>query len=80
MIPVKPDAHAWAFEDKDPKRFIAALELLGDVYYTQMAGEPTPDRQAHTWPRRIQTTIPTNTSSTDTTRANIRTRAYPCTW
>ncbi len=42
MVPVTPQTHAWAYEDKDPQRFIAALELLGDIYYTEMIGHDHP--------------------------------------
>jgi hypothetical protein len=36
MVPITPPTHAWAYKkDNDPQRFIAALELLGDVYYTE---------------------------------------------
>ena len=42
MVPVTPQTHAWAYEDKDPQRLIATLELLGDVYYTEMVSTICP--------------------------------------
>ena len=43
MIEVTPRTHAWAYEkDDNPQRFIAALELLGDIHLVQLLGERYP--------------------------------------
>ena len=42
MVPVTHNTHAWAYDEKDPQRLIASLELLGDIYYTDMIGQMCP--------------------------------------
>ena len=43
MVPVTPTTHPWAnCKENDPQRYIAALELLGDIYYTEYIANKYP--------------------------------------
>ena len=43
MVPVVPQTHPWAFvKNHNPQLFIAALELLGDIYYAEYIAEKYP--------------------------------------
>ncbi len=43
MVPVTPETHPWVYtKNNDPKRFVVAIEMLGDVYYTAYIAEHYP--------------------------------------
>ncbi len=42
MEPVTKDTHPWVYKTKTPQQYIAAIEMLGDVYYVEMIGPDNP--------------------------------------